>query len=256
MLTNLLRIAMSRCFRLLSVAALAVLLVGSAVPHAAQAQGTRTLIIQDGTVYLDGQRVPSDQLPSSLNVSNLNVRYSFSGISRPVVELNGALYAVGDSLEPVDPNAVSARQSTVSLHGTASQAESGRAAASNADESTVRASQLQQYQAQYLEEMQRRHKELYDRLMRERRMEAQTYDLARTIRQLPQGEQRQRFLDSLRTTLNEIFELKQENRRREIQQLENQITELRRRLEKREEMREQMIEQRIQQLIGESDDSQ
>lgn len=241
---------MPRCFRLLSVATLAVLLMGSTAPWNAQAQGSRTLVIQDGAVYLDGQRVPSDELPASLDVENLNVRYSFSGISRPVVELNGALYAVGDSLEPVDPNAVSARQSTVFLRGTASQA--GRAAQRRADESAVRATQLQQYQAQYLEEMQRRHKQLYERLMRERQMETDTYDLARTIRELPSGTQQQRYLDSLRTTLNEIFELKQENRRREIEQLENQITELRRRLEKREEMRDEMIEQRIQQLIGES----
>lgn len=241
---------MSRCFRLLSVAALAVLLMGSTLPWDAQAQGARTLVIQDGTVYLDGQRVPSDQLPASLDVENLNVRYSFSGISRPVVELNGALYAVGDALEPVDPNAVSARQSTVFLRGNASQA--GRTAPSRSDESAVPATQLQQYQAQYLEEMQRRHKQLYERLMHERQMEAETYELARTIRQLPAGEQQQRYLDSLRTTLNEIFELKQENRRREIAELDNQITELRRRLEKREEMRAQMIEQRIQQLIGTS----
>jgi len=102
--------------------------------------------------------------------------------------------------------------------------------------------------------MQQRHKQLYERLMHERQMEAETYDLARVIRQLPPGAEQQQYLDSLRTTLNEIFELKQENRRREIQQLENQITELRRRLEKREDMRDEMVEQRIQQLIGESNE--
>lgn len=234
---------MSRCSRLFAVAALAALLVGHAAPSIAQSTASRTLVIQEGTVYLDGQRVPADALPASLDVGSLNVRYSFSGITNPVVELNGALYAVGDSLKPVDPSAVAARQSTVFLQG----------ASSGADDSAARASQLQQYQDQYLQEMQRRHKHLYDRLMRERRMEAQTYELARTIRQLPTGAPRQQYLDSLRTTLDEIFELKQENRRREIQQLENQITELRRRLEKREEMREEMIEQRIQQLIGAPD---
>jgi hypothetical protein len=221
---------------------LALVLTGSAIAPPAGAQSSRTLVIRDGAVYLDGQQVPERQLPPSLDVSNLNVQYSFSGISDPVVELNGALYAIGDSLTSVDPSAVSARRSTVFLQG---------ASSSGADRAeSASAAQMQQYQAQYLQEMQQRHKQLYERLMHERRMEAETYDLARTIRQLPEGPERQRYLDSLRTTLDQIFELKQENRRREIAQLEEQLEELQLRLEKREEMREQMIEQRIQQLVG------
>ena len=242
----LLRPVMPRSSQTLVVVALALALLGSAAVPATWAQSSRTLVIRDGAVYLDGQRVPESQWPASLDVGNLNVQYSFSGISDPVVELNGALYAIGDSLTPVDPSAVSARRSTLFLQG---------AASSNADraEATAQAqaNQLQQYQAQYLQEMQQRHKQLYDRLMHERNMEAETYDLARTIRQLPAGPERQRYLDSLRTTLDQIFELKQENRRREIDQLEDQLEDLQRRLEKREEMREQMIEQRIQQLVGE-----
>ena len=234
---------MSRCFQLCSVAVLALALIGSAAVPATWAQSSRTLVIRDGAVYLDGQRVPESQWPASLDVSNLNVQYSFSGISDPLVELNGALYAIGDSLSSVDPSAVSARRSTVFLQG---------ASSSNADrtEAAAQAAQVQQYQAQYLQEMQQRHKQLYDRLMYERRMEADTYELARTIRQLPVGPDRQQYLDSLRTTLHQIFELKQENRRREIEQLEDQLQELQRRLEKREQMREQMIEQRIEQLVG------
>ena len=251
-MNRLLHALMSRRFSALGVVVLALVLLGSAVAPEASAQSTRTLIIRDGAVYLDGQRVPDQQLPASLDVGNLNVQYSFSGISDPVVELNGALYAIGDSLTAVDPNAVSARRSTLFLQGTSStpnRAETNRAEATAQEQ----ASPLQQqYQAQYLQEMQQRHRQLYDRLMHERRKEAETYDLARTIRQLPEGPERQRYIDSLRTTLDQIFEIKQENRRREIDQLEDQLEELQLRLEKREDMREQMIEQRIRQLIGES----
>lgn len=235
---------MSGRFRLPLGVALVLLLVGSTL-RGAQAQPTRTLTIQDGNVYLDGRQIPDDELPPSLDVSNLSARYSFSGIAEPVVELNGVLYAIGDSLTPVDPSAVSARKSGVFLQGT-TQA-TGRAAQNGLSSSATR---LQQFQAQYLREIQQRHEQLYERLMRERQMEAQTYELARVIRQLSPGERRQRHLDSLRTTLDEIFELKQENRRREIQQLEGQLEELRRRLEERERVREQMIEERIQQLVG------
>lgn len=241
--------------RPLFVAALVLLLAGSTL-HGVQAQPSRTLVIQDGTVYLDGRPVPDDALPPTLDVRDLNVRYSFSGIAQPVVELNGALYAIGDSLTPVDPDAVSARQSAVLLQrpaSTGAEEVEADAAASGHSANVARAPvELQPFQAQYLEAIQQRHERLYERLMRERRMEAETYELARAIQQLAPGEDRQRYLDSLRTTLDEIFELKQENRRREIQQLENQLNELQRRLEERERVREQMIEQRIHQLVGDA----
>lgn len=241
-------------FQPLLVTALALLLAGSSMLHETHAQ-SRTLVIEDGTVYLDGREVPEDELPPELDARNLNVRYSFSGISQPVVELNGALYAIGDSLTPVDPGSVAAQQSEGVLQGRASseaeQAEAGRMTESGRVDGAHTASELQQFQAQYLEEMQERHERLYERLMHERRMESETHELARTIRELEPGQERQRYLDSLHATLNEIFELKQENRRREIQQLEAQLEELQRRLEERERVREQMIEQRIHQLVGE-----
>jgi ElaB/YqjD/DUF883 family membrane-anchored ribosome-binding protein len=84
-------------------------------------------------------------------------------------------------------------------------------------------------------------------------MEQQTYELARTIRRLPTGPERQAQIDTLRATLNRIFDLKQENRQREIEQLQRQISELRKSLRKREEMRDEMIEQRLQQLIDASE---
>ncbi len=231
-------------FQPILITALALLFAGSTLHGVqAQSQSSRTLVIEDGAVYLDGRRIPEDELPPSLDVSNLNARYSFSGIDRPVVELNGALYALDDSLTPVDPSAVSAGQSVFSLRS--SPAADARGAAPTS---------LSPFQAEYLREMQQRHKQLYERLMHERRMEADTYELARVIRQLAPGAERERYLDSLRTTLNEIFELKQENRRREIDQIEEQLDELQRRLEERERVRDRMIEQRIRQLVGEAPD--
>jgi alcohol dehydrogenase class IV len=53
----------------------------------------------------------------------------------------------------------------------------------------------------------------------------------------------------LRATLNRIFDLKQENRRREIDQLQRQIAELQNSLKQRERMREEMIDRRLQQLV-------
>jgi flagellar capping protein FliD len=58
--------------------------------------------------------------------------------------------------------------------------------------------------------------------------------------------------DSLRVLLNNIFELKQENRRREIERLQREIQKLQRSLQKRKQMREAMIDHRFDQLLDAS----
>jgi hypothetical protein len=109
---------------------------------------------------------------------------------------------------------------------------------------------MQEAHQKYLSEIQQSHQELYRNLVRERRMESESREIARTIRLLPDGPERDAQKDTLRATLNRIFELKQENRRREIDQLQSQIDELERRLEQRESMREEMIERRMNELLG------
>ena len=241
-------------YRTLTNAAL-TFLVGAVLTSAwvthAQAQAARTLTIQEGTVFIDGQQVDPGALPPSLSVEGMNAQYRFSGIQRPVVELNGAFYAIGDSLEPVHANDVERQGSLVYFRGGGSELSTQqvqqRAASAQADQMSRR----QEMERQYVEELRQRNKQLYERLMRERQMEYETRALAQRVRQLPEGEERAQMLDSLRTTLNDIFDLKQENRQREVQQLQARLEELQRRLEKREEMRTEMIDQRIRQLIGE-----
>ncbi len=227
---------------------MAVLLAGA--PPDAHAQ-SRTLTIQKGEVYIDGRRIPDEQLPSSLDVAGLNVQYSFSGIAHPVVELDGALYAIGDSLKAVPADRVQSRGSLVFFReryqGQQSTSSGGLQEAAQSE----RVRQQQAERQQYLEEVQRQSQQLYQQLMREYQMENNTQVLAQRIRQLPEGPKRQRMLDSLRSTLNRIFDLKQENRRREIEQLSVQIEQLQANLDKREQMREQMINQRMRELIGE-----
>lgn len=219
----------------------------------AQAQSSRTLTIRDGTVFIDGQRVDEDALPPTLEVEGMNAQYSFSGIRRPVVELNGALYAIGDSLEPVHASEVQRQGSLVFFRE--NQRGASMSSAGAEEGATAVSDQMQDQpniQQQYIEELRRRNHQLYDRLIRERKMEYETQALAQRIQQLPEGDRRSDMLDSLRATLNNIFDLKQENRRREVEQLQVRLEELQRRLEKREEMRDEMIDQRIRQLVGET----
>lgn len=102
----------------------------------------------------------------------------------------------------------------------------------------------------YLFTLRARDPHLYEQLVRERQLEADTETLARNIRSLAPGDERTRMLEDLRTRLDAIFELKQENRRNEIRQLEDRIQELKRLLQLREQQRARIIENRLEQLIG------
>jgi len=217
------------------------LLWGAAAPITT-AQQTRTLTIRDGTIFVDGQQLTDNQLPSDLNLDGMTVQYQFMGIQRPVIELNGRLFAINDGLRPVSEDEVNAQESSVILQEISARSSTAQGRASV---------DPQDPQRQYLNEVQKANRELYERLVRERTMEQQAQNLAHAIRVLPEdsGERRAR-IDTLRTLLNEIFELKQENRRREIERLQREIQKVQRSLQKRRQMRDQMIEHRLQQLLG------
>lgn len=103
--------------------------------------------------------------------------------------------------------------------------------------------------ALYLSEVQQQDRGLYQRLVREWELEASTRRLADALRALPAGPQRDARLGELRDRLDEIFELKQQNRRDEIDQLERQLDALQRRLAEREAQRRRIVEQRLRQLL-------
>ena len=101
----------------------------------------------------------------------------------------------------------------------------------------------------YLAGVQEHDQELYNMLVEERELEAQTIHLAREIRQMPEGNERAERTEELRRKLEEAFELKQSSRRGEISQLEDRLEELQERLEDRERMRQEIIDNRLRQLL-------
>lgn len=208
----------------------------------ALAQQTRTLDIQDGTIYVDGHPLSDDQLPDDLNLDGVEAHYRFMGIQRPVIELNGRLYAVDDGLQPVTEEEVQGEDASVILSGSPTRASTSQVASDSPATD----------QRQYLSELERSSRQLYERIVRERRMEQQAQGLARTIRLMSEGAEREAKVDTLRSMLQEIFELKQENRRREIERLQQKIQELQKSIQKREQMREVMIDRRLQQLLTSS----
>ncbi|MEM8487704.1 MAG: hypothetical protein AAF564_19285 [Bacteroidota bacterium] len=91
---------------------------------------------------------------------------------------------------------------------------------------------------------------LYQRLVTELELERETQRLAAQVRQMPSSESRSSKVEELREMLGSILELKQENRRLEIEQLEEQLAVLKQRFSEREAMKDRMIERRLKELVG------
>ena len=106
----------------------------------------------------------------------------------------------------------------------------------------------------YLHDVAQKDLDLYHRLVEEQQLEAEAQALAAEIRRQYGQAQREEQIRLLRRKLEEIFELKQENRRAEIRQLEAELDDLRERLAERERLREEIVERRLRELIGERDD--
>lgn len=102
----------------------------------------------------------------------------------------------------------------------------------------------------YMREMQEHNAELYERLVREQVLERETLELSQRIRDTADAGDREALTERLRGRLDEIFEMKQENRRQEIAELERRLASLQRRLEKRERHRDYIIQRRLNELIG------
>lgn len=90
---------------------------------------------------------------------------------------------------------------------------------------------------------------LYERLMHEQEMEMETHHLAMKIREASTRAEQERIASQLRTALNEIFQLKQENRKTEIEQLSAKLNEMQKKLKDREALRSDIVENRIKELL-------
>jgi hypothetical protein len=116
---------------------------------------------------------------------------------------------------------------------------------------------LPHYRTQsYLSEVRSQNVELYERLVREQRLEEESLRLSETIRALPAGTERNARVAELRDRLEQIFQIKQENRQHEIEELEARLNSLQQRLEKRDRYHDYIIERRLNQLIGSENDGQ
>jgi hypothetical protein len=89
--------------------------------------------------------------------------------------------------------------------------------------------------------------------------EKEIFELEVTARVLSQKYSKQKSVDKgkikteLSTTLSKLFDLKEMNRKSQVEELEKQLTELKNELQVRSKNKEEIIRRRIQELLGEDD---
>ena len=273
--------SMNRVFRIAMAGVFLALLLGAGAPVGAQ--NVRTLAIRDGKVLIDDREVPEKDLPASLDVQGIEVTHTFVGDVRFRFQLGEILYVfdneglreasevyVFDSRSagraPFSAFLVQAQalqQSTQELDELSRQFEQSPQPEPQKANLALKKASFQMAQAaevfgslprlevqSYFSDVWRSDQNLYALLIRELRLEREAGALAREIRGLSDGNLRQVRIEQLREKLYAIFELKQKNRRREIEQLEQQLGALKERLQERQQLRDLIIDQYLKQLIG------
>ncbi len=219
-------------FALVTVSVQAQVPAGFAAGRPAEAEVHR-LEIHNGTVYHDGNALSAGALPAGLDVEGMSMSFEYSGPVAPAIGLNGRIYALeGSRLVELD------------------EAGMDRQAFALTQPQPLGESAAKQAEQAYLQGLSERDRTLYERLVREREMEAETIQLARALRQNPRDAAYATLRSQLREKLEAMFELKQENRREEARQVEEVLEALRQQLQKREAMRDEIIQHRLRELTG------
>jgi hypothetical protein len=224
----------------------AVLLAAALAVLPAYAQ-THTVSIQNGEVRVDGRLQRAEDIPASLDVDGVVAQLSFTGAATPFFELNGYYYTIdGGRLREVAADEMAEGRTEVVFRG---QSRSATGTSAYGDMPAPQEAAENSLMQLYFQDVQREDDALYRRLVNEFDLENETLQRAQRIRGMSPGSERDREIEELRKRLELIFELKQENRRMEIEQLEEQLGELQRRLAEREELKKRIIDQRLRELI-------
>lgn len=206
------------------------------VPAAAQAPDyeVNRLEIRDGRVYHNGEMLPADALPEEFDIEGITFTFEYGGPVMPALSLNGRVYALEDGKLVALEEAEVREARAAAVVPVPRTAEEGRS----------------QMEEAYLQTLSERDRALYERLMRERDMEYEVLRLAYRARRTTETDERAQLRDQLHELLSALFELKQENRREEIQQVENLLAAMNQQMQEREVHRAELIRQRLAELLG------
>lgn len=185
----------------------------------------QTFRIEGARVWLNGRLIPKQNLPPSLQNFNPNVRVNMSlccNFPSHSFTLNGIEYLIKDGKIT----------ETAPLN----------------NEPVNNANELQQY----FNQMKVNSPGTFNSLTKEAQLEMLARDLTMQYFNAKTVKEKQDIEDQLRVVLDEIFTMKQENIRREIQNLQLSISLLQKKIDDREKLRFDIINRRMQELLNKS----
>jgi hypothetical protein len=106
-------------------------------------------------------------------------------------------------------------------------------------------------QEAYLRELAERDWALYMKMQHEQVLERNVHDLGQRVRALTPGTDRTRLRDELRTRLSELFSLKQQIRREEVDRAQAELDAVRALLDERDAQHDAIVDGRLRGLCGE-----
>lgn len=190
--------------------------------------------IRDGRIIHNGEVLSADAVPDDLEIEGITFSFSYSGPVMPALTINGRIYVLEDGqLINLDESGGNPR--AVAVLPIDERRPPARQHHSHADRA-------------YFESISERDSALYQRLIREQQMEEELRQLARQ-HQHAGSEERTRIRNMMIVRLEELFDIKQENRLEEIQQVELLLEEMRQELDHRNNVRERIVNRWLNHLL-------
>ena len=213
-------------------------------PASAPSPEVHRLEVRDGVVYHDGVALPPSAVPSDVDMRGFPpISMDYSGDVTPAIEVDGRMFAFENN-RLVEVQNAAAEVSRVQAYMISQPKASARASAD------AEAAGRQRAEQDYLDSLSESDRALYEQLVRERDMEAETLALAQAYRRAATEAERATLRDQLRAKLGAMFDLKEANRREEVRQMEAALDGLRQRMNERNAMRGEIIEHRLSELLG------
>ncbi len=214
-------------------------LVGEAPRGAEMSPASRLFEIRDGGLWMDGQPMPPEAVPSGLDLSGIVWWVELVGPVTPVVQVDGTWFVLEDErLVPLDES--SSADNSVFIMG---------------EELIVPSASPEARLAPVVNEAYRRQlseadQALYRQMEREAQLEQEITGLAYQLRALPPGPQHDALAADLRQRLRTLFDLKQEIRAEELDRAEAEIRELKETLKARAAIGDEIVDHRFRELLG------
>jgi len=106
---------------------------------------------------------------------------------------------------------------------------------------------------QYLENLKERDPEMYEAMKEKRELEIQTKQLVDQYKNTENETEKVNLKNQISELLNKIFDIRQENRQKEIERLEKRLAEAKENNKKRLQNKDEIIAERLEDLLGKQD---